>query len=85
MIFITYLCPFIPDFLVTITSGISKMKYTNFIPGMVLGKFIMFLVISYIGNDFKDFIKDPVKLASLIVFIIIFWILGNKINKKINA
>ena len=79
MIFITYLCPFIPDFLVTITSGISKMKYTNFIPGMVLGKFIMFLVISYIGNDFKDFIKDPVKLASLMVFIIIFLILRNQI------
>ncbi|MBC6003259.1 TVP38/TMEM64 family protein [Paeniclostridium sp. NSJ-45] len=84
MIFITYLCPFIPDFLVTITSGISKMKLSNFVPGMILGKFIMFLVISYIGNDIENFIKSPIKVTFLIVLIIIFWILGNKINKKIN-
>ncbi|MEG2789770.1 MAG: TVP38/TMEM64 family protein [Romboutsia sp.] len=84
MIFVTYLCPFIPDFLITITAGISQMKAKNFIPGMVLGKFIMFLVISYIGNDIEHFIKEPIKVASLLVLVLIFWILGNKINKRIN-
>jgi uncharacterized membrane protein YdjX (TVP38/TMEM64 family) len=85
MIFLTYLCPFIPDFLVTITSGISQMKLSNFVPGMILGKFIMFLVISYIGNDIERFIKSPIKVISLIVLIIVFWILGNKVTKKINS
>lgn len=85
MIFITYLCPFIPDFLITITSGISQMKLANFIPGMMLGKFIMFLGISYIGNDFTNFIKNPIKVASLIIIIVIFWALGNKVNKRING
>lgn len=84
MMFITYLCPFIPDFLITITAGISQMKPSNFIPGMVLGKFIMFLVISYIGNDIENFIKDPIKVTSLLILIFIFWVLGNKINKRIN-
>ena len=85
MIFITYLCPFIPDFLITITSGMSQMKLSNFIPGMILGKFIMFLGISYIGNDFINFIRNPIKVSSLLVIIIIFWILGNKVNKRING
>ncbi|WP_373601141.1 TVP38/TMEM64 family protein [Paraclostridium bifermentans] len=85
MIFITYLCPFIPDFLITITSGMSQMKLANFIPGMILGKFIMFLGISYIGNDFTNFIKDPIKVASLLIIIVIFWVLGNKVNKRING
>lgn len=85
MMFIVYLCPFIPDFLITITAGISKMKLSNFVPGMILGKFIMFLVISYIGNDIKTFITDPLKIASLIILVLVFWILGNKVNKRINS
>lgn len=85
MIFIAYLCPFIPDFLVTISSGISDMKLSNFLPGMVLGKFIMFILISYVGNDIQNFFTEPIKIFLLALLIISFWILGNKINKKINA
>lgn len=85
MMFIVYLCPFIPDFLITITAGISKMKLRDFVPGMILGKFIMFLVISYIGSDIKTFITDPLKVISLIILVLVFWILGNKVNKRINS
>ncbi|WP_250676026.1 TVP38/TMEM64 family protein [Paraclostridium ghonii] len=85
MMFIVYLCPFIPDFLITITAGISKMKLSNFVPGMALGKFIMFFVISYIGNDIKTFITDPLKIVSLMVLVLVFWLLGNKVNKRINS
>lgn len=85
MIFVVYLCPFIPDFLITITAGISKMKLSSFVPGMALGKFIMFFVISYIGNDIKTFITDPLKVISLIVLVFVFWILGDKVNKRINS
>ena len=84
MIFIVYVCPFIPDFLITITAGISKMKLSDFLPGMVLGKFVMFLAISYIGNDIKTFIAEPIKGIVLILLVLIFWILGNKVNKRIN-
>lgn len=83
-IFIAYLCPFIPDFLVTVASGISDMKLVNFLPGMILGKFIMFILISYVGNDVYNFFTNPIKVLLLTVLIISFWILGNKINKKIN-
>lgn len=84
MIFIAYLCPFIPDFLVTVASGISDMKLTNFLPGMVLGKFIMFILISYVGNDAYNFFTNPTKVFLLVLLVASFWILGNKINKKIN-
>lgn len=83
-IFIAYLCPFIPDFLVTVASGISDMKIVNFLPGMILGKFIMFILISYVGNDIYNFFASPIKVLILTLLVISFWILGNKINKKLN-
>ena len=83
LLFIAYSCPFIPTSLVTIASGLCKFDLKTFLVGMVSGKFIMFIVISYIGSDIKGFITSPVKIILLSIVVFIAWAIGNKVNKSI--
>lgn len=84
-IFISYACPFIPDFLVTISSGFAGTEIKNYISGMVFGKFVMFLLISYIGEDLDKVFQEPIKIVVFILAVIISWILGRKINNRIHT
>lgn len=83
-IFISYVCPFIPDFFVTIASGFARVEIKNYVLGMVFGKFVMFLIISYVGDDINKLFFHPEKIILFIVVMIIFWIIGKNINRKIH-
>ena len=83
LLFIAYSCPFIPTSLVTIASGLCKFDLKTFLVGMVSGKFIMFIVISYIGSDIKGFLTSPIKIILLSIVVFIAWIIGNKVNRSI--
>ena len=47
------------------------------------GKFIMFLVVSYIGQDTYGFITSPIKIIGFCVVVFLAWVLGNKLNKDL--
>lgn len=83
-IFISFACPFIPDFLITISSGFASLDFKHFICGMVSGKFIMFLIISYIGEDLGALFTDTKKLIILVFTVMISWFVGESVNKKID-
>ena len=85
MIFITYVCPFISDFLITIVSGLVKFDMKTFVSGMVCGKFVMFLFISYVGEDIEGFFRNPLKIILFTMFILSSWIIGKKINNKMHV
>ena len=84
IIFISYLCPFIPDFLITIASGFADIDIKTFSLGMIIGKFLMFLFISYVGEDIIGFFTSPFKVILFIVAICISWLIGKIVNNKIN-
>ena len=52
---------------------------------MLSGKFIIFIVISYIGSDIKGFITSPLKIILFGVIVFIAWTIGNRVNKNIEA
>ena len=83
--FIAYSCPFIPGCLVTIACGVSNKSSESFIPAMVSGRILMFLVASYIGNDLVGFLHSPMKIIFVTVLIIISFLVGRKINARIEA
>lgn len=77
-----YSCPFIPGCLVSITSGFCNKALENFIPGMIVGKLILFTVASYIGDDIFGFLGSPIKIAGLCLLIIISFLIGKRVNSK---
>lgn len=83
LLFIAYSCPFAPGCLITIASAFCKKSITSFLPAMMSGKFVMFLVVSYIGSDIKDFIINPVKIGIFVLLVLLSWKMGNRFNLKL--
>ncbi|MGL5330329.1 MAG: TVP38/TMEM64 family protein, partial [Peptostreptococcaceae bacterium] len=83
-IFIAYSCPFIPDFLVTISSGFVEIDIKTYALAMLSGKFVMFLFLSYIGDDLVNLFSNPIKIIILLIVISTSWIVGNRVNNKIH-
>ncbi|WP_455542822.1 TVP38/TMEM64 family protein [Intestinibacter sp.] len=84
LLFIAYACPFLPACVITIASAISKRDKTTFMSAVLSGKFIMFLVISYIGQDIYGFITSPLKIIGFCAIVFLAWKLGNKLNKDLD-
>lgn len=83
LLFIAYSCPFAPGCLVTIASAFCKKTTKSFFPAMMSGKFVMFLVVSYIGSDIKGFITNPIQIIIFLVLVLISWKIGNRVSKNI--
>ncbi|SCI25661.1 MULTISPECIES: TVP38/TMEM64 family protein [unclassified Romboutsia] len=84
LLFIAYSCPFIPTCLVTVASAICKYEFKYFTTAMLSGKFIMFIVISYIGSDMKGFITSPIKILTFILVVFLAWKIGNRVNSSLD-
>ena len=80
LLFIVYCCPFIPTCLVTVASAICKCEFKYFITAMLSGKFVMFMIISYIGRDINGFITNPIKILLFLIIVFIAWKISNKVN-----
>ena len=77
VLFIAYCCPFVPGFLVTITSALSGKDIRNFAPAM-------FLVVSYPASYVVGFIKNPIKIVIFIFLVFLALKVGNSINTKLD-
>ncbi|MEG2786195.1 MAG: VTT domain-containing protein [Romboutsia sp.] len=84
-LFIAYSCPFIPGCLVTIACGIAEKNTESFVPAMISGRMVMFLVASYIGNDLSGFLHSPIKIIFVSTLILISFFIGRKVNSKIES
>ncbi|MEN2256893.1 VTT domain-containing protein [Paraclostridium benzoelyticum] len=84
-LFIAYSCPFIPGCLVTIACGVSNKSRESFVPAMISGRILMFLIASYIGNDLLGFIHSPMRIIFVAALTIISFLVGRKINTRIEA
>lgn len=84
ILFIAYCSPFVPSFLITIASALSEKDIRNFVPAMLSGKFVMFLIISYISSDVVGFIKNPIKIIMFLLVVFLAWKVGKKVNSKLD-
>jgi len=83
-IFIMFSFPFSPSFLINIVAGLSRIKITQFLIALVLGKFTMIAVISYLGKDLTSVFGNPIKALYIGIFIFVLWIVGKVIEKRMN-
>ncbi|WP_300276046.1 TVP38/TMEM64 family protein [Peptacetobacter sp.] len=84
ILFLAYACPFMPSCRATLASALcGKKKLIDFIPPMLSGKFVMFVIISYISEDIIGFIHNPIKIALFLGLTLISWIIGKRFNKKL--
>ncbi|WP_088072767.1 TVP38/TMEM64 family protein [Gottfriedia luciferensis] len=83
-IFIMFAFPFSPSFLINIVAGLSRIKISQFLIALVLGKFTMIAVISYLGKDLTTVFQNPIKAIYIGIFIFVLWIVGKVIEKRMD-
>lgn len=83
LLFLAYACPFLPACVITISQGLAKRNTTDFISAVIAGKLVMFFIVSYIGNDIKGFITNPLKVGTLILVLLLALKMGKKLNKDL--
>jgi uncharacterized membrane protein YdjX (TVP38/TMEM64 family) len=83
-IFIMFAFPFSPSFLINIVAGLSRIKISQFLIALVLGKFTMIAMISYLGKDLTSVFQNPIKALYIGIFIFVLWIVGKVIERRMN-
>lgn len=82
-LFLLMCFPFSPSAVINVVSGLSKISKQQFILAVVLGKSVMIFSIAYIGSSIFEFAKNPVKTIIVGIGIVLFWLVGKYIEKRL--
>lgn len=83
-LFIVLSIPFTPSSVINVLAGLSNLHPRTFYLATMLGKMIMIGMITFIGNDWKSLLTNPVELVIVIIAIALLWVIGKTIEKKLN-
>lgn len=82
-LFILLCFPFSPSSIINIVAGLSNVSRQQFLLAVLLGKSVMIFSIAYIGSSIVEFAKNPIKTIVVTVCILVFWVFGKFLEKKI--
>lgn len=85
-----FICfPFTPSALVNLVAGLSDMKKKHYLITLLAGKFVMIIMVSFIGYDLRALLTQPIRTALVLVVIFLLWYVGKRIEvrltKKVEA
>ncbi|MDN4073783.1 TVP38/TMEM64 family protein [Fictibacillus terranigra] len=81
-LFLIYCFPFTPSALINVIAGLSRINQKTFVLSVTLGKLVMIAIISFIGYDFLDVIKNPLKLGLAVFGIFVLWLGGKLVESR---
>lgn len=82
-LFLLLCFPFSPSSVINVVAGLSKISFYPFLLAVLLGKTVMIFSISYIGSSIMEFAQNPVRTILVGIGIIIFWIFGKYLEKRL--
>lgn len=83
-LFILLCFPFTPSAIVNVVAGLSNLKKKSYLITIMCAKFIMILVISWIGADLQSLITKPWKSVVVVLIIVLMWGGGKYVEKRNN-
>ncbi|MBY7143070.1 TVP38/TMEM64 family protein [Virgibacillus sp. NKC19-3] len=82
-LFLLMCFPFSPSAVINVVAGLSKISIQQFILAILLGKSVMIFSIAYVGASITEFAKNPVRTIVVGICIVLFWIIGKYIEKRL--
>lgn len=83
-VFIVLSIPFTPSSLINVVSGLSNISPRSFFLAVMLGKMVMIGIVTFVGTDWKNIAADPKRIIPIVIGIVVLWLVGRMIEKKIN-
>ncbi|SFL38377.1 Uncharacterized membrane protein YdjX, TVP38/TMEM64 family, SNARE-associated domain [Gracilibacillus orientalis] len=82
-LFLLLCFPFSPSAVINLVAAISGVGFYQFVLAVLLGKGVMILTLSFIGDSIVSFAQNPVKTIVLAIGISILWIVGKYLEKRL--
>ncbi|WP_164984906.1 TVP38/TMEM64 family protein [Ammoniphilus sp. CFH 90114] len=82
VLFLLRCFPFSPSSLINVLAGLSAISFHTYFWATILGKAVMVFILSYIGADLPQFIREPVKLITLLLGVALLWGVGKLVEKR---
>jgi len=82
VLFLLRCFPFSPSSLINVLAGLSTLPLHTYFWATVLGKAVMIFVLSFIGADLLDLLKEPWKFIPIILLILSLWFIGKKVEGR---
>ncbi|CDQ21079.1 TVP38/TMEM64 family protein [Halobacillus karajensis] len=82
-LFLLICFPFSPSSIINIVAGLSRVSRQQFILAVLLGKAVMIFTIAYVGSSIASFAQNPVKSIVVGICILLFWVIGKFIEKRV--
>ncbi|WP_152654876.1 TVP38/TMEM64 family protein [Oceanobacillus sp. CFH 90083] len=83
-LFLLLCFPFSPSSVINVVAGLSKISIYPFMLAVLLGKTVMIFSISYIGSSIMEFAQKPIRTIVVGIGIVIFWIFGKYLEKRLH-
>lgn len=83
-LFLLLCFPFSPSSVINVVAGLSNVSIKQFILAVFLGKSVMIFSISYVGSSITEFAQHPVRTIVVGVCIVLFWVIGKYIEKRLD-
>lgn len=77
--------PFTPAFLINIAAALSDISKKKFWVALLIGKLFMVYFWGYVGVTLIDSLKKPMYLIRIIILVLIAYIIGKIVNKKVGV
>ena len=77
--------PFTPAFLVNIAAALSDISKKKFWVSLLIGKLFMVYFWGYVGVTLIDSLKNPIYLIRIIILVLVAYIIGKIVNKKVGV
>lgn len=76
--------PFSPAVVINIVAGLSNIRKYYYLVALLIGKFVMIVITGVLGYDLRAILTDPIKLILVLVCVVLLWLLGKWVEKKLN-
>ncbi|WP_010529894.1 TVP38/TMEM64 family protein [Lentibacillus jeotgali] len=82
-LFLLMCFPFSPSSVINVVAGLSKISIQQFILAVFMGKSVMIFSIAFVGSSIFEFAKNPVRTIVVGVCIVLFWLFGKYIERRL--
>lgn len=82
-LFLLLCFPFSPSSVINVVAGLSRIGIYQFLLAVILGKVVMIFTVSFVGYDIISLVKNPGKTAVVLIFIAILWVIGKRIEIRL--
>ena len=83
-LFVLLCFPFTPSVLINIVAGLSNIRRKLYFVALFMGKLVMIMLMSVIGQDITELVTNPRKLIFSISAIVLLWGIGKWVEKYLN-